>query len=763
MADSGIGLEVRLGSVDLKIATDKNGKLMYQERAIAGGDVSDERAAVHFSDEFTSWHKGGFIKENVQDGYYYLTCNVDCTYPGRMFPAMRRGTNLSIPAPTHANGYGGIASITSMPWAATGSVNTPVAIVAAYEKKNAGSTSRSDRLRVQEFFPEGAVISDQGFQLETDRFHFNYLRPVWLKEHWYMPALEAGYLRRDAATALAANITSSSAANPTTITTAAAHGMSNGNTVTITGHSLAGVNGSHVIGGVTGTTFTIPVLGGGTGGIVIRTTPAPTPWTLRGNASGDNIPVWAFGSGTDKVYRAYYPSDTDTGPVVTSNILYLSNAALDADLLELESWQNPGDAIPGVLSAHFEQVSIAMLGRNPYVATKSGVFTIGRSGWAESLFPQFQDSPSNSYDFKAYRNYNAMILAGTSNGQIVMFTGGDAVNVGPMVNPAARFTNSNAPTFLDFAIMSSGRIFGTVSDGIQLFIYEGVPRTPGESGPGPIAWHPLLCIPTETTNPPSSANADVLTGDNYSMLRPIAVLNFSLGWPYSAPLTYLWYGAQRADGRIFRWELGDWGDLETGDYNHEDQEAMVGTDNISFRSGRYNRGQKRSIKHWIQLVFDGENITTNNNILVDVAVDGAAFSQVGDLTTNHQSVPIDVRGYDIEVRLRWKPELGSYAAPATIKRIVYEGREQPQQLISISFSVEATTPIFTGAVRQKDYGSTLFNTVDALARGLKQTFRDPFKNDRTVVVLHPTAEDNYFAEGEMPPTPLLQINLLDVP
>lgn len=695
MPDSGIGLEVRIGSVDLKIATDKNGKMMYQERAIAGGDVSDERAAVHFSDEFTSWHKGGFIKENVQDGYYYLTCNADCTYPGRIFPAMRRGTNISLPDPgANDNVYAGIASITSTPWFASGQSSI---IVAAYENKNnAEGTVGSDRVRITEYDSAFAVTVNQTFALETDRFHFNYLRPVYTKKYWHIPLLEAGFARRDAA--------------------------------------------------------------------------LPTPWTIKGvGGAGAGIPVWAFGHGVDRLYRAYYPSTTST-PVVTDDQLYFSSAALDADVTALASWTNPGDPIPGVLSIHFEQVQIAMLGRLPYVGTKSGVFTFGRSGWAESLFPQFQESPSNSYDFKAYKNYNAMILAGTSNGQAVLFTGGDAVNVGPMVNPAAQFTNSNAPTFLDWAVMSSGRIFGTAIDGADIFIYEGVPRTPGESGPGPFAWHPLLCIDAVTTpNPPSSTEQDILTGDNFSMMRPIAITNLAVGWPFTGPNTWLLYGAGRADGRMFRWALGNWGDLEAGQYVHEDQELVTG---ISFRSGRYNRGQKRSIKHWIQLVFDGENISAADPIRVRYAVDGGSFVQAGQLESNHQSIPIDVRGYDIEIQLDWyRNASGTYVAgtaarqtaPATIKRIIYEGREQPQQLVSISFSVEATTPIFAGAVRQKDYGSTLFNTVDALARSLKQTFRDPFKNDRTVVVLHPTAEDNYFAEGEMPPTPLLQVNLLEVP
>jgi len=686
MADSGISREVRIGSVDLTIETDKGGKLLYEERAIAGADVTDERSALHFSDEFTSWHKGAFVKENVQDGYYYLSCNVDASYPGRLFPAMKRDLNISLPAPTHANGYGIIASITPTPWA-VGASGATYAIILAYQKKNIGSTYPSDSVKVCELTETGILDTvtpiNQNFNLETNRLHFNYLRLVWLKEHWHAPMLEAGYVRRDS-------------------------------------------SGS-------------------------------TPWTLK------PVPVWAFGSGTNKAFRAYYPSTTAT-PVVTSAVLHFSNVALDADITLLASWTNPGEPIPGVTSANFEMVQIAMLGRLPYVATRQGVFTFGNSGWAESLFPQFQESPSNSYDFKAYRNYNAMIIAGTSNGQAVMFTGADAVQIGPMVNPAARFTNSNAPTFLDFWSTSSGRVFAVTNDGLAFTIFEAVPRTPGESGPGAFAWHTLICIPTEVANPPINAYADTMTSNNFSMTRPIALINFAAGWPFASASTYLWYGSGRADGRIFSWRAGNWGDLEVGEYPHEDMETIVGTDNIYWRSGRYNRGQKRAMKHWIQLVFDSENASATNHVLVDVAVDGAAFSQVGDLTTNHQAVPIDVRGYDIEIRLRWKPEAGvGLATPMTIKRIIYEGREQPQKLVAITFVAKGTLVSQAGGVRKKLFGSNNFTTVDALARGLKQTFRDPYKNSRKVVVLHPTQHDLVGVDGEAPPRAQLRVNLLEVP
>lgn len=64
-------------------------------------------------------------------------------------------------------------------------------------------------------------------------------------------------------------INTSSATNPTTITTATNHNLNTGNKVIIRNHSLAGVNDTIQTVTVTGiNTFTIPVLGGGTGGTI---------------------------------------------------------------------------------------------------------------------------------------------------------------------------------------------------------------------------------------------------------------------------------------------------------------------------------------------------------------------------------------------------------------------------------------------------------------------------------------------------------------
>lgn len=78
--------------------------------------------------------------------------------------------------------------------------------------------------------------------------------------------------QRKAVDLVAVGVTSSTAAVPTVVTTATEHQFTDGDSVTITGHSLAGMNATHrdiVV--VSPTTFNIPgQLGGGTGGSITQ-------------------------------------------------------------------------------------------------------------------------------------------------------------------------------------------------------------------------------------------------------------------------------------------------------------------------------------------------------------------------------------------------------------------------------------------------------------------------------------------------------------
>jgi hypothetical protein len=82
----------------------------------------------------------------------------------------------------------------------------------------------------------------------------------------YRPALSAVVVLSESVA-----IATSSNANPTHVITAEPHGIVSGQTVTVAGHSVGGVNGANIATRVSATEFTLPVAStGGTGGTVAR-------------------------------------------------------------------------------------------------------------------------------------------------------------------------------------------------------------------------------------------------------------------------------------------------------------------------------------------------------------------------------------------------------------------------------------------------------------------------------------------------------------
>lgn len=132
-------------------------------------------------------------------------------------------------------------------------------------------------------------------------------------------------------------ITSSSVANPTTVTTGAAHGLSTGNQVTIAGHSgsTPDINGTHIITVTGASTFTIPVnvTVGGTGGTVTKV-PSNGQILVDGDIAaaingtdGFNTAhpqVTAEGSGTITI-RAIIPGTAANSIVTTETFVSVNN------------------------------------------------------------------------------------------------------------------------------------------------------------------------------------------------------------------------------------------------------------------------------------------------------------------------------------------------------------------------------------------------------------------------------------------------------
>jgi hypothetical protein len=321
------------------------------------------------------------------------------------------------------------------------------------------------------------------------------------------------------------------------------------------------------------------------------------------------------------------------------------------------------------------------------------------------------------------------------------------------------------------------------------------------------------------------------------MTRPLAIINFAVGTPFADALpVFLWYG--QGNGRIFRWNIGDWGDLEGGGFQHDDgasRQADSGTANAAvtttnttltdtreslhwavnewvglivtcngktmtvtsntstvltgtawssggnpgngnswtidesttmlWTSGRYDRGHKKAVKHWTALAFITENLSSNQTITVAYRVNGGSYVSAGTLNTGpYQQLAIDALGYDIEVRLTFNPQTTvGITSPPTIRRIVYEGREVPQELTLISMTCEGDPAPQAGGVRQKDLADDMLVAINTLSDSLKQTFRDPFKVNRTVVVLPATEADIPRVQGGQSPQSSLNIRLLVVP
>ena len=729
MPVTGFSLDVLLNTIPLRVIA-TGGKPAYKEERISGADVPGQAATVHFSDEFTSWHKGGFVTEDVQDGYYGTSENVDCSYPGRIFPSFRRKTNIDIAPRTDGSDlpFGPIAGIAGWPW----HTNTP-AVVVFYHRATDAGTGTSDALTVVELREDGTEGNSLTTDLTLNAYHFNYIEPVWFLDRWLVPMVDKGYVSYDAGT-----------------------------------------------------------------------------WTLHGN-----VPVWNFGVAPDRLYRLH----------INGGYLYISNMPVSEDATALASWTDPGLRLPYIGSDTFELARVYTMGRFPYIATKAGIFSVGKGGFAEALFPQFLSAPSRSYDFKAFRYYNAMLATSTTAGQILLLNGEKATAIGPLVNPLSKFPGGNAPQILDIFSTSTGIMLVSVWDGSNRAIWKGVPRTPGETGPGPLAWHQIIDI-----------EGDPPLGGNLTMTRPLSIINF-VGTPYaSTDATWLWYG--QGNGRIFRWNIGDWGDVEGGGFLHEDgasREADAGTANgavttdttsltdtrealhwavnewigltitcngksavvtsntatkvnhagwsgggtpgngnswtidetttMIWTSGRYDRGHKKAVKHWTALAFITENLASDQTITVHYRVNGGGYVSAGTLNTSpYQQIAIDALGYDIEVKLTFNPKTTTgIKSPPTVRRIVYEGREVPQQLTLISMTCQGIPAPQAGGVRQKDLADDMLIAINTLSDALKQTFRDPFKVDRTVVVLPATEADIQRVQGGQSPQSSLNIRLLVVP
>lgn len=100
------GTDILIGATPFSLVLDEEGQLQYREENLTGAEVLDPADGEQFVDVFTSWHKGGFIKEFVQDGYYFESVNVDCTRAGEIKPGPARKVTVNIADGSTLDHYG---------------------------------------------------------------------------------------------------------------------------------------------------------------------------------------------------------------------------------------------------------------------------------------------------------------------------------------------------------------------------------------------------------------------------------------------------------------------------------------------------------------------------------------------------------------------------------------------------------------------------------------------------------------------------------
>lgn len=84
---SGVRQDVLLNDLPLRIATNAEGVLQYNEEVRPGPEMLNPADGFRFSDVFSTWHLGAYMKEGVQPGFYHRGRNVNCMAPYKITPA----------------------------------------------------------------------------------------------------------------------------------------------------------------------------------------------------------------------------------------------------------------------------------------------------------------------------------------------------------------------------------------------------------------------------------------------------------------------------------------------------------------------------------------------------------------------------------------------------------------------------------------------------------------------------------------------------
>lgn len=678
MTDTRFGLDVMLGTAaagftSLRIAVDEKGVPQYEEEDVSGAEVVNPADGQHFADVFNTWHKGGFIKEHVQDGYYYRSRNVDCTTPGEIKPGPRRIVQMTFAPGAGLETYG-VSGLAFDP-----DINE-LLVVVKYEN----------------------AVGDNV--------------PNALRSYW---------------------VTASHAQN--------AGAATNNAVLDTTAADRAGITG------MTNKTPILEFLRSGVREFIVPIGDQFRPLTWGALGTLTDLPCHAMVWSNGRLFKL---------SIQGQGFIQISNCDAAAIYTNVGNWTaNVVLPITDGLLLNATGISLMTLDGVPVFGTARGLWALGPGGNPYNLLPQMRSLPLGHGNLSSLTTVSGGIAGGMYGpGHLLWTNGRNAVRIGPGTSLLAKIDNTavmhieeapngNLWVLVWYMDRTSVPPEGPSPEGTWE-MWVGIRQVGSQVGPDSYAWHAV--ITDDSTDEDGAGNATWRVSNH----RPFLPIYFNAGdsttrTPEIAIGTTGGVNASRllfVSGHLF-FDETEADDQKAGVY--ENHSIAYGANVIvQWRSGRYSRHDPRVSRHWTRMRFKGKNIgaaaAAGGRIRVEVSYDGGVFADPPGgaavyLTSNDQSVNIDTSAYDIEVRLTWQLD-GVDAAtmgrtPATITQIILEGREVPNILQRITMLVDPDHPAQAGGVRSKRGSVGIRDRLNDNLSTVQQTFRDPFRINRTVSVL----------------------------
>ena len=458
--------------------------------------------------------------------------------------------------------------------------------------------------------------------------------------------------------------------------------------------------------------------------------------------------------------------------------LLLDNIDTDADMTAAASWSGAnatklriGEQLSILKNVSLQIASLAAL---PYVAAALGSVRVVEGGDSWNHIPEMELNTPGLHAVRISRVSRSLALATTGAGQIIWYsTTLPPTQIGPNSRPLARPETSHPMEMFEGANGDLWVLYHypgrTNAEGVWELL-RGIKTSGSNPGPGSYAWHPVWTdVPGHEGGPDNNGGAD---DGRYRLLRPFLPIEYldsagdtrreivvATGHDYGrARVTFLagemFYGLQDTDPS-WRFEDG------SGGY----------TVPVRWESGRISRASKGTYRHYTAVHLVGENLggprVAGGEVQVFYRLDGsAAWHAAGAMSGNARTLPLDIRGHDIELRFVWSlnGESGTGAAsmgrkPATITNIIVEGREIPIPANQIRAIIDPRARLQGQAHRNRN-PSDVYDRLQSMSRAGKQPLTDIFGKRRIVTVSPPTAVSAAEAQELQLPEGLLSLQMM---